>query len=231
MTLRTLLAGSLAALAIATTAVAATKPAAKPATTNQRVPATATTVRVPPAQSHAAQLPPAPRPVVTPSGPMLNPGAVLDISVYASGKKELDFTATIAPDSSIMVPLAGQTKVGGLDAMSVSRRLQGVYDRSYFVDPQVLVNVREYGGRILVSGEVRQPGIYPVGVGLTALSATVLAGGFTDFASVSRAKIVRTTRNGRTEVVKIDLGKVLKGEIPDLALRDGDRVDVPRRLF
>lgn len=230
MTLRNLLAGTLATLAIATTAVAATKPASKPATTTQRVPATATTVRVPPAQTRTT-LPPPPRPVATPAGPMLNPGAVLDISVYASGKKELDFTATIAPDSSIMVPLAGQTKVGGLDAMSVSRRLQGVYDRNYFVDPQVLVNVREYGGRILVSGEVRQPGIYPVGVGLTALSATVLAGGFTDFASVSRAKIVRTTRNGRTEVVKIDLGKVLKGEIPDLALRDGDRVDVPRRLF
>ena len=63
------------------------------------------------------------------------------------------------------------------------------------------------------------------------MSATVLAGGFTDFASVSRARIVRTTKNGRTEVVKVDLGKILKGEMPDLALRDGDRVDVPRRLF
>ena len=163
--------------------------------------------------------------------PMINPGAVLDISLYAAGKKELDFTATVAPDSSIMLPLAGQTKVGGLDAMGLSKRLQKIYDKSYFVNPQVLVNVREYGGRVLVSGEVQRPGIYPVGIGLTALSATVLAGGFTDFASVSRAKIVRTTRNGRTEVVKIDLGKVLKGEIPDLTLRDGDRIDVPRRLF
>ena len=226
MTLRTLLAGFLA-FAVATTALAASKPAS----TNQRVPSSATTVRVQPSQTRAT-VQPQPRPAVAaPAGPMLNPGAVLDISVYAAGKKELDFTATIAPDSSIMLPLAGQTKIGGLDAMAVSRRLQGVYDRNYFVDPQVLVNVREYGGRVLVSGEVRQPGIYPVGVGLTALSATVLAGGFTDFASVGKARIVRTMRNGRTEVVKIDLGKVLKGEIPDLALRDGDRVDVPRRLF
>jgi hypothetical protein len=42
---------------------------------------------------------------------------------------------------------------------------------------------------------------------------------------------VRNLRNGRTEVVKVDLGRILKGEIPDFALRDGDRVDVPRRLF
>jgi len=163
--------------------------------------------------------------------PVLNPGAVLDISVYASGKKELDFTATVQPDSTIMAPLVGTTKVAGMDATKVSARLQRLYDKNFFVNPQVLVNVKEYGGRVLVSGEVRQPGIYPVGQGLTALSATVLAGGFTDFASLGRAKIVRTARNGRTEVVKVDLGKILKGELPDLALRDGDRVDVPRRLF
>lgn len=163
--------------------------------------------------------------------PVVNPGAVLDITVYAAGKKELDFTATVAPDSTIMVPLAGTTKVGGLDATRVSQRLQKLFDKNYFVNPQVLVNVKEYGGRVLVSGEVRQPGIYPVGLGLTILSATVLAGGFTDFASVGRAKVVRTMRNGRTEVLKVDLGKVIKGQVPDLVLRDGDRVDVPRRLF
>ena len=163
--------------------------------------------------------------------PIVNPGAVLDITVYAAGEKELEFTATVAPDSTIMIPLAGTTKVGGLEATRVSQRLQTLYGKSYFVNPQVLVNVKEYGGRILVSGEVRQPGIYPMGLGLTALSATVLAGGFTDFASPGRAKVVRTLKNGRTEVLKIDLGKVLKGLHPDPVLRDGDRVDVPRRLF
>jgi polysaccharide biosynthesis/export protein len=130
-----------------------------------------------------------------------------------------------------MVPLVGTTRVAGLEATRVSERLQTLLGKDYFVNPQVLVNVKEYGGRVLVSGEVRQPGIYPMGLGLTALSATVLAGGFTDFASVGRAKVVRTLRNGRTEVLKVDLGKVLKGQIPDLVLRDGDRVDVPRRLF
>ena len=163
--------------------------------------------------------------------PVVNPGAVLEITVYAAGKKELDFTATVGPDSTIMVPLAGTTKVGGLDATKVSQRLQKLFDKDYFVNPQVLVNVKDYGGRVLVSGEVRQPGIYPVGLGLTVLSATVLAGGFTDFASTGRAKVVRTMRNGRTEVLKVDLGKVIKGQVPDLVLRDGDRVDVPRRLF
>jgi polysaccharide export outer membrane protein len=165
------------------------------------------------------------------AGPVVNPGAVLDITVYAAGEKELDFTATVAPDSTIMVPLAGTIKVGGLEATKVSQRLQLLLGKNYFVNPQVLVNVKEYGGRVLVSGEVRQPGIYPMGLGLTVLSATVLAGGFTDFASTGRAKVVRTMRNGRTEVLKVDLGKIIKGQVPDLVLRDGDRVDVPRRLF
>jgi polysaccharide export outer membrane protein len=165
------------------------------------------------------------------AAPVIHPGAVLDVTVWAAGKKELEFTATVAPDSTIMVPLAGTTKVGGLEATRVQQRLQTVFGKTYFVDPQVLVNIKEYGGRVLVSGEVRQPGIYPMGLGLTALSATVIAGGFTDFASAGRAKVVRTLRNGRTEVLYIDLGRVLKGQVPDLALRDGDRVDVPRRLF
>ena len=165
------------------------------------------------------------------TGPVVHPGAVLDIAVWAAGKKELEFTATVAPDSTIMVPLAGTTRVGGLEAAKVQQRLQTLYGKSYYVNPQVLVNVKEYGGRVLVSGEVRQPGIYPMGLGLTALSATVIAGGFTDFASAGRAKVVRTLRNGRTEVLHVDLGKVLKGEVADLVLRDGDRVDVPRRLF
>lgn len=164
-------------------------------------------------------------------GPVVNPGAVLEIAVYAAGQKELDFTATVAPDSTIMVPLAGTTKVGGLEVKKVSERLQNVFGAKYFVNPQVLVNVKEYGGRVIVSGEVRQPGIYPMGLGLTALSATVLAGGFTDFASAGRTKVVRILRNGSTEVLKLDLGKVIKGKVPDMVLRDGDRVDVPRRLF
>src|SRR5262245_48897002 len=106
MTLRTLL----AFLVIATTAVAAPKPA----TTNQKVPASATTVRVAPTPARTLPSPQS-RPAAPPSGPILNPGAVLDISVYAAGKKELDFTATVAPDSSIMLPLAGAGEAGGFD--------------------------------------------------------------------------------------------------------------------
>jgi protein involved in polysaccharide export with SLBB domain len=53
--------------------------------------------------------------------PVLNPGAVLEISVYASGKKELDFTATVQPDSTIMAPLVGTTKVTGMDATKSPR--------------------------------------------------------------------------------------------------------------
>lgn len=179
---------------------------------------------VPPGPAAAAVRP------VAPPGPVVNPGAVLDIAVYAAGEKELEFTATVAPDSTIMVPLAGTTRIGGLEPAKVAQRLQKILGKDYFVNPQVLVNVRDYGGRVLVSGEVRSPGIYPMGQGLSALSAVVLAGGFTDFASAGKAKVVRM-RNGRTEVLKIDLGKVLKGESQDFALRDGDRVDVPRRLF
>ncbi len=165
-----------------------------------------------------------------PTDRVVNPGAVLDIAVYAAGEKELEFTATVAPDSTIVVPLAGTTRVGGLQASNIAERLQAILGKDYLVNPQVLVNVKEYGGRVLVWGEVRQPGLYSLGQGLSVLSAVMMAGGFTDFASAGKARIVRT-RNGSSEVVRLDIGQILKGKGQDLVLLDGDRLEVPRRLF
>lgn len=175
----------------------------------------------------------APALAAEPAGPtdrLVNPGAVLEIAVYAAGEKELEFTATVAPDSTIVVPLAGTTRVGGLAAAGIAERLQAILGKDYLVHPQVLVNVKEYGGRVLVWGEVRQPGLYALGQGLSVLSAVVMAGGFTDFAAAGKARVVRT-RGGGIEVVRLDIGRILKGKEQDIVLRDGDRLEVPRRLF
>ena len=72
--------------------------------------------------------------------------------------------------------------------------------------------------------------MYPLGQGLTALSITDVAGGFTDFASPGRAKVSRIW-NGRTQIIKVDLKRIRDGKQRDLTLQDGDRVEVPRRFF
>jgi polysaccharide export outer membrane protein len=93
-----------------------------------------------------------------------------------------------------------------------------------------LVSVREHGGKIYVLGEVRNPGVFPLRDGPTALSACVLAGGFTDFASPGRVKITRI-EDGKPKLIRVDLIRVKRGKARDLILRDGDRIEVPQRLF
>ena len=85
-------------------------------------------------------------------------------------------------------------------------------------------NVSE--SKIYVGGEVKQPGIFSFQPGLTALRACLLAGGFTDYAAPNRTKVIR--RQGDEQVIiKINLDAVKKGNVVDVALQPGDRIEVP----
>lgn len=161
---------------------------------------------------------------------IVSPGDVLTIQVWAGGDKQQEFTSVVSGESSIMVPLAGTVPVGGLSVPAVSERLRKLLAHGYYVNPQVLVTVKDYGGRITVLGEVRSPGIYPLGQGLTALTACALAGGPTDFAGLHNVKLIRT--QGRvSHQYRIDLARIRQGKDEDPLLMAGDRLDVPRRMF
>jgi polysaccharide export outer membrane protein len=92
------------------------------------------------------------------------------------------------------------------------------------------VSVKEYGGQVYVMGAVSRPGAYGFQEGLTALRACLLAGGFSDFASLRRVKISRLLE-GKSRTITVDLSKVSKGKAEDPALIRGDRIEVPRRGF
>ena len=160
----------------------------------------------------------------------VGPGDVLQVEVYAGGEKQQDFAATISPEGTITCPLIGEFKLAGTGTTEIASELRVALARGYFVDPQVLVSVKEYGGRVFVMGEVRRPGLYALRDGPTALSACVLAGGFTDFAAPRHAKITRV-EGGKSKLIVVDLMKVKGGKAPDPMLRAGDRIEIPPRLF
>jgi protein involved in polysaccharide export with SLBB domain len=89
-------------------------------------------------------------------------GDILQVTVFAGGEKQEDFTATIVATGTITCPLLGETKVAGLTPEEIARQLRAMLARDYFVDPQVLVSVKEHGGQVYVTGEVKQPGAYGV---------------------------------------------------------------------
>jgi protein involved in polysaccharide export with SLBB domain len=160
----------------------------------------------------------------------LGPGDLVQITVYAGGEKQVDFTGAVSALGTITSPLIGEFKVAGLTTYEVERTMREVLARDYYVDPQVLVSVKEYGGQIFVMGAVKKPGAYGLQERMTVLGACLLAEGFTDFASPRRVKVTRM-ENGKQRTIKIDLIKVREGKKEDLPLQRGDRIEVPRRRF
>lgn len=160
----------------------------------------------------------------------VGPGDVLLISIYAGGEKQEEFTSTISSAGTITSPLLGEVKLAGMTTYDVARKLTTMLAKDFFVNPQVLVSVKDYGGQVFMMGAVNKPGAYGYQEGLTALRACLLAGGFTEYASLRRVKITRVV-DGKSRTITIDLHKVSKGKNEDPALVRGDRVEVPRRGF
>ena len=157
-------------------------------------------------------------------------GDVLQVTIFAGGEKQEDFEATVVAAGTITCPLLGETKVAGLTTDEIARQLRTILAKDFFVDPQVLVAVKEHGGQVFVTGEVKQPGAYGVRDGLTVLHACLLAGGFTDFASLRSVKLTRMV-DGQPRTAVIDVVKVRQGKQSDPPLASGDRLEVPRRRF
>ncbi len=84
--------------------------------------------------------------------------------------------------------------------------------------------------KVYVQGQVKEPGMFEFQPGMTAMSACILAGGFSKYAAPGRTLIVRL--NGDTpQTIKINLDKVADGKITDIPLMPGDRIKVPQSWF
>ncbi len=80
--------------------------------------------------------------------------------------------------------------------------------------------------KVYVEGEVKKPGVYDFQPGMTAMAACIMAGGFDKYAAISRTKIIRT-KNGKQQIIKVDLAKVTAGKISDVPVKPGDRIHIP----
>jgi len=87
-------------------------------------------------------------------------------------------------------------------------------------------NLNQSATKVYVQGEIKKPGVFDFQPGMTALAACIMAGGFDKFAAPNRAMVIRQTKEGQ-ETIKINLEKVISGELADLPLKPGDRIHIP----
>lgn len=80
--------------------------------------------------------------------------------------------------------------------------------------------------KVSISGAVFRPGAYALSNGLTIRQLIKQAEGLREDAFLNRATIRRVRENLDPEVISVDLGKLLRGEVADLLLRREDSVRV-----
>jgi polysaccharide export outer membrane protein len=83
-------------------------------------------------------------------------------------------------------------------------------------------------GIVYVLGEVTRPGGYVLNStgGITVLQVVAVAGGPTHVASAGKTRLLRKTENGFQEQ-RIDLKKLLRGQVQDVSVRDEDILYIP----
>ena len=158
---------------------------------------------------------------------IIGPSDVLAINVWKD--TELSRTVPVRPDGKISLPLIGELQVSGLTALKVQRMVTERL-KEYISNPEVSVIVQEVKSRTFaVLGKVAKPGSYELGKPTTVLEAIAIAGGFLDFAKLSKVYIIRPTGNGSSETLHFDYKKAIKGHNPEqnVELKSGDTIVVP----
>lgn len=90
------------------------------------------------------------------------------------------------------------------------------------------VSPQHFANRLEIKGYVVNPGEYELGGNITTVKQLVAAaGGLKEDAFLSRAVLQREKADLSYETLSVDLGGIMKGTRPDVALRKGDILTVP----
>jgi len=155
----------------------------------------------------------------------LGPEDQLRISVWDN--KELTLDLVIRPDGKISMPLIQDVVAEGLTAPQLASDIKNKLS-AFIVNPEVSVIVLQINSsKYYVMGSVVRPGTYPLRGEVSVLQALALAGGFTQFASPRKIKLIRNM-GGKQQIRKINYYDMIDdGGTGNYILRPSDTIVVP----
>ena len=162
----------------------------------------------------------------------IGPSDILDINVLQP--EQLANTVTVSPDGSISFPYIGGVIVKNKTLTQIQNDIQKRLSDGYMKYPVVSVGLKEsHSRRFFVYGEVIKPGAYDIEDNMTVLRAISTAGGFSQFGSSSRVKILRPKQgSGGYDVIKVNITDVMNGASDsDPAVTQGDIIVVSEGIF
>jgi polysaccharide biosynthesis/export protein len=158
----------------------------------------------------------------------ISSGDMVDIAVYDSA--DLSGRYRVSEKGNITVPLIGTINILGKTAEDAQAIIEGKYIERDILKPggaRVTIFISEYATQgIVVSGEVKNPGIYPA-LGVRTLNDVLAsAGGTTGAASSS---IVIKRRNDYSHPVLAEYNPTVSDPIvPEVQIYPGDTIVVPK---
>ncbi len=155
------------------------------------------------------------------------PGDKLEVSIASA--PELSRQTQVGPDGRITLGLIGQVMAAYKSVPQLQEEISARY-AAILRTPEIIVYPGELGAtRILVGGEVKNPGWVDMMGDMDALQAVMAAGGFLHSARTRKVVLIRRGHNGEAMRRIIDLGDILSGHGRDLiALRRFDIIYAPR---
>jgi len=120
----------------------------------------------------------------------LMPGDRVAVKVFED--EQLSGSFTVDASGDVTLPLVGDINIGGMTLESSQTAIKTALAAGFVVSPVVSIHVEEYRP-VYVFGLVKAPGVYPFRVGMTAISAIVVAGGapnYTESALVAGSDLV-----------------------------------------
>ena len=160
----------------------------------------------------------------------LGPGDVIDVRVFY-GSKELNRGYRIAQDGSIAFPYIGRVETKDRSQSDVEKDIQTRLADGYLNDPIVSIDIKEYNSRkIAVFGQVKSPGTQTYYEGMSILEAISQAGGFNPMAKANAVTVTRSV-DGEQRKYTVPVGAIAENKAKPFAVRPGDAIFVPERLF
>ena len=160
---------------------------------------------------------------------------VVTLVVYAGGESQLAADLTVGSDGNVIVPMLGPIKAKGLTLAQLEQTTSEPFNKDYFVNPKVLINVKEFHSLFFhITGAVEKPGRYEMDREPTLLELIGKAGGLKpEYAHT--AYVMHEDGNAPkdeiniSDAVEVDLLMLLDsgGGKGNLRLKSGDVVQIP----
>jgi len=147
----------------------------------------------------------------------LGTGDQLRVTVF--GQPDLSGQFEVDGSGSISMPLVGQVEALGLTTPELEKRIVGLLEGDYILNPRVSAEVINYRP-FYILGEVNRPGEYPYTSGLTVLNAVAASGGFT-YRANKKVVYIKSVDSAQEQAYELTTSTVVR---PGDTLRIGERI-------